>query len=65
MSNKNPWNKCSTCGKFISIKDFERGAIRDSIETTSMGLYGELYENYWDDNTCLKCLEKEKKSNGR
>jgi hypothetical protein len=23
-----PWNRCDVCGRFISIRDFSRGAVR-------------------------------------
>lgn len=25
------WNRCDVCGKFIALKDFDRGAVRNLI----------------------------------
>jgi len=26
-----PWNRCDVCGKFISMDDFDHGAVRELV----------------------------------
>lgn len=48
------WRKCNRCGKFISDKEFEDGAIRyQTVPDNAFG--GEEWENY-----CKKCWVLEK-----
>lgn len=28
MTERDPWNRCDECGRFIALADFDRGAVR-------------------------------------
>jgi hypothetical protein len=30
-----PWNRCDVCGKFIAMRDFEKGAVRHMVTPDS------------------------------
>lgn len=58
MANKNPWNKCDKCGKFVAINDIDEGiAFREfSID----------WDNYYEKEIehqhllCANCYIHEK-----
>lgn len=54
--NKDSWNKCDICGKFIRYNDFHRGAIRSMITPSSL-----LTTEEWE-TLCINCNCNNKKT---
>jgi len=52
MSSKEVWNKCDECGKFISYKDFGKGATR-KLASVDSDFSREAYETL-----CKKCTKE-------
>jgi len=59
MSNKDPWNKCNRCGRFIAYKDFENGATRFMLTPDS------AYSVEDFETLCIKCAKQEAHDEGR
>lgn len=34
-NNREPWNRCDVCGKFIAMDDFDKGATRHMLTPDS------------------------------
>jgi hypothetical protein len=49
------WNKCDHCGKFIGFEDFDSGKARRVLICPDSSFTAENYENL-----CKKCVGKEK-----
>lgn len=49
------WNRCTICGKFIAIKDFESGEATSEMVYPDSELTVETFEVI-----CKKCKQKEK-----
>ncbi len=43
MTERDPWNKCDVCGKFIPLDDFGKGAVRSLVYPDS-----ELTRETWE-----------------
>jgi len=53
--NKQHWNKCDDCGKFIAYLDFDSGKAERKLSTPSSHFTREEYETL-----CKKCAKSSK-----
>jgi hypothetical protein len=61
MANKDGWNKCSICGKYVSIADMDNGNAFIEGHQEVYNVYdGDIRLDEWTEVLCPKCYEKEK-----
>jgi len=53
--NRETWNKCDICGRFISYSDFDKREAIRTLETPDSYFSDESYKTL-----CKKCVKKEK-----
>ena len=60
MANKDGWNKCWTCGKYVSIDDMDTDKAFCGVGQDISNAWGEIWISDYTEVYCPKCYAKQR-----